>query len=93
MPAIYKFENVINDENVIPLIEALNDLNRLSENKIFVDEFLVFLKQLLVYKQTKMKPIEENQLLHIIKNDLKYYKEKELEKMKRSKKDVDSQSS
>lgn len=84
---------MINDENVIPLIEALNDLNRLSENKIFVDEFLVFLKQLLVYKQTKMKPIEENQLLHIIKNDLKYYKEKELEKMKRSKKDVDSQSS
>lgn len=84
---------MINDENVIPLIEALNDLNRLSEKKIFVDEFLVFLKKLLVYKQTKMKPIEENQLLHIIKNDLKYYKEKELEKMKRSKKGADSQNS
>lgn len=65
------------------VIESLKELNGKSEDKIKIDDYVRELEERLVFLKTKARAIENNQLFNIILNDLKYYKEKETDRLKR----------
>ena len=73
----------MNEDNIVPLKDALIELKKLSNDKVKIDDYLKLLDERLIFCKTKEKAIRNNQFFNMIINDLQYYKEKELEKMQR----------
>jgi len=83
LPPILTMDEVLDEETMPPLAEALKQLHQLTGDKINIDVYLKNFQERTTFLKTKRRAIQNNQLFNIILNDLKYYKEKELDRQER----------
>lgn len=73
-------EDKYTEESATELLSALKELKSKFPN-IKCDDYIEFLKNKIVYCQTKLKNIENAKFYNIVLNDLEYYRQKQLLKM------------
>ena len=77
------WEDELNEMTIPPLAESLKQLNELAGDKIPVEPYLKFFEERTTFLKTKIRATENNKLFNIILNDLKYFKEKEMDRVAR----------